>query len=219
MSVPPRIQGVGAIASVLGVILAVAFWAFPLDDRVNDERSEELRSDRTDTNNSPAREKDTETLATDEAAQPFTWPVSGPIVIKHLRPGYYGSHNGVHIEVNGLYRVHATADGIVRSARWQPGGDRTTKGWQVQVDHAFRVTSLYQGLSGIRVGERTKVRQGQVLGNVGSGSTNCSELHFEIRSDGIAVDPETVIKETKHFLPRRYHRIIPRSNHPCSGSE
>ena len=57
----------------------------------------------------------------------------------------------------------------------------------VKHDHQF--LSAYGNNYSIRVDEGKKVKAGDVLGKVGSSDSNIEMLHFEIRKDGIPVNP------------------------------
>ncbi|MCU0363761.1 MAG: M23 family metallopeptidase [Bacteroidales bacterium] len=82
--------------------------------------------------------------------------------------------------------VYATGDGTISAVV----NARRGLGNHVIIDHGFGYTSLYAHLerANVRVGQ--KVRRGDVIGFVGNtGMSLASHLHYEIRINGVNVDP------------------------------
>ena len=78
-------------------------------------------------------------------------------------------------------------DGTVTSIKYEGAGGKT-----VRIRHNSVYSTAYLHLSGyakgLKVGQR--VRQGQVIGYVGStGGSTGPHLHFEIRYDGTPYNP------------------------------
>lgn len=90
--------------------------------------------------------------------------------------------------------VYASADGIVDPTT---GNNSDGYGNVVALQHAQNFFTLYAHLSRILVSEGERVRQGQIIGTVGStGLSTGNHLHFEIRVGGIrgrALDPQDFI--------------------------
>ncbi len=66
-------------------------------------------------------------------------------------------------------------------------------GYVVEVDNGNGLVSYYQSLKSISVEEGSKVTQGQALGVAGTsliGKENGIHVHFELRKDGVAINPE-----------------------------
>ncbi|HCD71425.1 MAG TPA: peptidase M23, partial [Thermovirga lienii] len=81
--------------------------------------------------------------------------------------------------------VRAAAEGEVLFTGWLNG-----YGQIIVLDHGSDLTTVYAHLSRVSVTEGSKVKSGQVIGNVGkTGLTTGAHLHFEVRVDGKAVDP------------------------------
>ena len=88
--------------------------------------------------------------------------------------------------------IVAAANGQVIAAGWAGG-----YGNEVQIAHGGGVVSLYGHMSGIVARPGEVVRQGQVIGYVGStGLSTGPHLHFEIKVNGQAVNPLDVRLQT-----------------------
>jgi murein DD-endopeptidase MepM/ murein hydrolase activator NlpD len=96
-------------------------------------------------------------------------------------------HDGVDLVAATGTPVYAASDGIVIGAA--PNGGY---GNWIRIDHHAKLSTVYGHLSsfapGIAAGAR--VSQGELIGFVGNtGRSTGSHLHFEILSNGKAVDP------------------------------
>jgi murein DD-endopeptidase MepM/ murein hydrolase activator NlpD len=97
-------------------------------------------------------------------------------------------HGGVDFAGGWGTPIVAAADGQVVGAGWSGGYGR-----QVRVAHGGGVTTSYSHMSNIAAAPGMAVRQGQVIGHVGSsGLSTGPHLHFEVRVGGQAVDPLSV---------------------------
>ena len=117
------------------------------------------------------------------SASGLIWPVSGPVVSPFgMRWGRL--HAGIDIGVGYGAPILASASGTVIFAGWMGG-----YGNFVIVDHGGGLSTGYAHQSSIAVGGGS-VAQGQVLGYVGcTGHCYGPHLHFEVRVNGIPVDP------------------------------
>ena len=103
--------------------------------------------------------------------------------------GYYAMHNGVDLAANLGTPVYAIASGTVLIANW---GD--ANGNYVTVGHGNGWSSIYCHLDSYCVKVDQSVRQGDLLGYVGStGWATGPHLHFEIHEGGAAVNPMNYI--------------------------
>ncbi len=94
-------------------------------------------------------------------------------------------HNGVDLAAPTGTPVYATADGRVGMAQWY-----SSYGNYVQIEHGGSLQTRYAHLSAYTVQEGAMVRKGDLIGYVGStGRSTGPHLHYEVRVDGIAVDP------------------------------
>lgn len=102
-------------------------------------------------------------------------------------------HSGIDFGARYGTPVVAAADGEVAGAGWAGGYGR-----QVQVRHEGGVVTTYSHMSGIAAAPGQQVRQGEVIGYVGStGISTGPHLHFEVRMGGRAVNPMGVRLQTR----------------------
>ncbi|MDX1675702.1 MAG: M23 family metallopeptidase [Longimicrobiales bacterium] len=114
----------------------------------------------------------------------FSWRRYHPI-LKRNRP-----HLGTDFGTGRGAPVRSTADGVVRSARWDGGYGNLAKiyhgnGYETRYAHLSRFAP------GIRPGVR--VTQGQIIGYSGdTGLATAPHLHYELRQHGQPRDPRRV---------------------------
>lgn len=120
----------------------------------------------------------------------FLKPVSAPITSGfgmryHPILHYSRLHAGVDFGAPTGTPVHCAGPGEVVAATRMSGFGNV-----VIVDHGGGVTTVYAHLSRICVGSGVRVRQGQLLGNVGqTGLATGPHLHWEVHVGGRAVNP------------------------------
>jgi murein DD-endopeptidase MepM/ murein hydrolase activator NlpD len=94
-------------------------------------------------------------------------------------------HAGLDIGASWGSPIVAAGDGRVVAAGWAGGYGR-----EVQIAHGGGLVSLYGHMSEIVAQPGTFVRQGQVIGYVGSsGLSTGPHVHFEVRQGGTPVNP------------------------------
>ena len=94
-------------------------------------------------------------------------------------------HAGVDIGAAWGSPIVAAGDGRVVAAGWAGGYGR-----EVQIAHGGGLVSLYGHMSSIAAEPGSFVRQGQVIGYVGSsGLSTGPHVHFEVRMGGTPVNP------------------------------
>ncbi len=83
--------------------------------------------------------------------------------------------------------IYATADGIVGRAEYNNGG----YGNLVEINHGQGIQTRYGHLSRFATRPGQRVRRGELIGYMGStGRSTGSHLHYEVRIDGRAVNPD-----------------------------
>ncbi len=95
-------------------------------------------------------------------------------------------HAGIDYSANMGAKVVAPADGTVVHA-----SNKGAYGKTVEIDHGNGLLTRFAHLSrvDVRVGE--KIKRGQSLGGVGNtGRSTGPHLHYEVRQNGIAVNPQ-----------------------------
>ncbi|MEB3220832.1 MAG: peptidoglycan DD-metalloendopeptidase family protein [Candidatus Sericytochromatia bacterium] len=125
----------------------------------------------------------------------FMWPVAGVITSpfgQRMHPilGRYVSHHGIDFGAASGTPIYASDSGEVIYAGWYGGYGKV-----VIIDHGKELTTLYGHTSSYVVSAGARVRKGQVVAYVGStGMSTGPHLHFEIRSNGAAVNPAAYIR-------------------------
>lgn len=114
-----------------------------------------------------------------------------------ITQGYKATHKGVD-----LGRVHVTGEpiiahsaGVVTLVQTGQKNNKGSKGTAsygnfVKVDHGDGYETLYAHLASVKVKKGQAVSRGAVLGTMGNtGNSYGIHLHFEVRRDGVRVDP------------------------------
>lgn len=106
--------------------------------------------------------------------------------------GSVREHRGIDIAARRGAAIRAAAAGMVVFAGWRGGYGNT-----VIVRHADGSETLYAHADRLTVQEGDRVRESDRLGLVGStGRSTAPHLHFEVREDGVAVDPLGLLQGT-----------------------
>ena len=111
-------------------------------------------------------------------------------------------HTGVDLAARSGTPIYAAGDGVIEYYKWQSG-----YGNKVEIKHVNGYETAYGHMSryvdGLGVG--SKVRQGQVIGYVGStGQSTGPHLHFEMHINGNLVDPLSVKLPKDNVLAQKY---------------
>lgn len=116
----------------------------------------------------------------------FAWPAPRRNISGwYFRDPSNPRHIGLDIAAALHDPIFATADGVVSFADVSGG-----YGNLVVIDHADGWQSWYAHLSAFSVVVGQEVRQGEIIGTAGStGRSSGPHLHFELRHNGVPVDP------------------------------
>lgn len=122
---------------------------------------------------------------------PHRWPARG-FVSSTFGPrvdpftGLARLHEGIDIVARRGTPITAPADGIVTYAGLDP-----TLGEMVVIDHGYGVITRYGHNDSLLVREGQRVKRGDPIATVGStGKSTGPHLHYEIRINDIAVNPQ-----------------------------
>ena len=103
------------------------------------------------------------------------------------------AHPGVDVAVPVGTLVRATAGGTVL----QTGNDKEY-GYFSLIQHPNGYQSMYGHRSRVVAVPGARIRAGEVIGRTGNtGRSSAPHLHFEIRHNGISIDPLTLIRENR----------------------
>jgi len=122
-------------------------------------------------------------------AAPSAWPLRGWVTREYSGTRGASYHPGMDIAAEPGTPVRAAGDGVVLVAGWNE-----EYGNFVLVEHGFGVTSLYAHNSSLSVRKEDRVRAGDVIAFLGNtGRSTGPHLHFEVRRNGIPVDPKNYL--------------------------
>ncbi len=127
----------------------------------------------------------------------FRWPLSssyqyittyfGPDVVNNKSRTHYGIDVG-NAGIGGA-NIYAAQSGTVITA-FSDGGYHGGYGNYVLIDHGGGISTLYAHCNSTIVYAGQEVSKGDVIGYVGTtGYSTGNHLHFEVRVDGVAVNP------------------------------
>ena len=106
------------------------------------------------------------------------------------------AHAGIDLAAPTGTPVYATADGVVSRADWY-----SSYGLYISVEHGASMQTRYAHLSRLAVAAGDNVKKGDLIGYVGStGRSTGPHLHYEVRVDGLAVNPIPYMVESEAQL-------------------
>lgn len=105
--------------------------------------------------------------------------------------GYGRMHYGIDIDAAYGTDILSSADGVVTLVLFDDVG----YGWYIIVYHGDGISTLYAHCSKVLVKEGQNVKQGQVLGLVGTtGASTGPHIHYEVRINGKPQNPLDYVK-------------------------
>jgi len=115
------------------------------------------------------------------------WPTNSYRITQY----YNWGHTGLDIGNATGQPIYAAESGKVEAAGWNSGG----YGYYVIINHGGGLKTLYAHLSKVYVKLGQNVQRGHVIGAIGStGRSTGPHLHFEVRVNGIKVNPLEYIR-------------------------
>lgn len=109
----------------------------------------------------------------------------------HPITGQKKKHLGLDISADQNLAVHVTANGEVTKIIYSNQG----YGNYVEVKHKYNFVTRYAHLNVITVIKGQKVKQGDILGGVGTtGSSTGNHLHYEVIKNNRHINPEKLIQ-------------------------
>ena len=115
---------------------------------------------------------------------------------RHPILGYSRMHKGVDFSAGYGTPILAATDGQVSAAGWAGG-----YGKQVRIAHAGGLMTSYSHMSRIVAQAGSFVKQGQLIGYVGStGLSTGPHLHYELYQNGVPINPASVKFTTRAQL-------------------
>ena len=125
----------------------------------------------------------------------FLWPVPN---YKYCSRWYSSGHKGVDICAAAGTPIYATASGTVTKAGYERAGAGRGYGYSVIISHGSGYTSVYAHCLSLTVHAGQSVKQGQLIGYVGStGRSSGNHCHFEIRLNGSYIPPQSIFPGKK----------------------
>lgn len=113
------------------------------------------------------------------------------------------SHQGIDYTIPEGESIFATADGVVKDVL----GKTSTSGITVVIDHGNGYTTSYSHLQKAKVKKREKVRRGDIIALSGNSGLSLSpHLHYEVRYEGVRVDP--IHYFFMELTPDEYQKIM-----------
>jgi len=130
----------------------------------------------------------------EQYAGSLRWPVDAGIISSEYGERWGKMHKGLDIAADVGEPVYAIADGEVIYA----GDGLRGYGNVVIVRHDRTMSSLYAHNSELKVKQGDRVTQGTLVALLGStGHSTGPHVHFEIREGDAAVNPHTVLPQSK----------------------
>ncbi|GGA45536.1 peptidoglycan DD-metalloendopeptidase family protein [Psychrobacillus lasiicapitis] len=119
----------------------------------------------------------------------FAWPAEGGYISSKMGYRWGRQHEGIDIARPNGYTIKASDNGVVEAAGWDG-----TYGNRIIVNHQNGYKTTYAHLSSISVSVGDVVPQGSKLGIMGStGRSTGTHLHFEVKKNGVTIDPLSVL--------------------------
>jgi len=132
------------------------------------------------------------------SATPSLLPIAGWISSqfgyrRHPYDGSYRLHAGIDIAAEPGTPVRAPAPGVVVFSGYREGYGKV-----VVINHGYGITTLFAHASKLYPINGAKVKRGETIAEVGStGHATGPHLHYEVRKNGVAVNPTSFSSRTR----------------------
>ena len=142
----------------------------------------------------------------------FLWPLPASINTlsslyggrKHPVTGKADNHGGIDIPAAKNTKIYAAKSGVVTTSIKQG-----SYGNYVVVSHSDGTSTLYAHMNSRAVSKGETVKQGQVIGYVGTtGRSTGNHLHFEIRVNGDRRDPVDYFKDKTLYVSSNGRKVL-----------
>ncbi|MBR6728962.1 MAG: M23 family metallopeptidase, partial [Clostridia bacterium] len=101
-------------------------------------------------------------------------------------------HQGIDLAAATGTEIYAADNGTVIYSKYNDGG----YGYMLQIDHGNGIVTYYAHCNELLVPEGTVVGKGDLVARVGNtGRSTGAHLHFEVRENGVPIDPLNYLKE------------------------
>ncbi|MFT6806886.1 MAG: murein DD-endopeptidase MepM/ murein hydrolase activator NlpD [Saprospiraceae bacterium] len=115
-------------------------------------------------------------------------------------------HHGIDFTAPAGTAIQATGNGVIVKI----ASLKTGYGKSILIDHGYGYNTLYGHLKSTNVKLGQRVKKGELIGLVGStGTSTAPHCHYEIRKDGIAVNPIDYCLDG--LSPEEYHDLVGRA--------
>jgi len=116
---------------------------------------------------------------------PTMWPSRGFLTSQFGASRGRRMHEGLDIAARVGTPIVAAGSGIVTFVGYKGG-----YGYTFKIDHGYGIQTVHAHCSKIFVQEGDRVKRGQLVAHVGNtGSSTGPHLHYEVRVDGVPVNP------------------------------
>ncbi|MDD6769606.1 MAG: peptidoglycan DD-metalloendopeptidase family protein [Inconstantimicrobium porci] len=120
---------------------------------------------------------------------PFLQRPSRGIITSNYGRRYGATHHGIDIAACYGSNIGAALDGVVNET-----GYNSVYGYYVKVNHGGGIETLYGHSSKILVQKGDVIKKGDTIALVGStGNSTGPHIHFELRTNGVAINPAKYI--------------------------
>ncbi|WP_169568852.1 peptidoglycan DD-metalloendopeptidase family protein [Sneathiella limimaris] len=120
----------------------------------------------------------------------FSWPAKGDVISGYGRKASGFHNDGINIRLQPGTEIRAAENGVVSYV----GNEMRSFGNLVLISHADGYVTTYGHLATMSVYKGQRIQKGEVIGTAGAtGDVQIPQLHFEIRKNGAAKNPKTLL--------------------------